>query len=651
MMRRLIACVLLLAGGMAAQTVSTTTGPVRDTLGVHDLSSGASPVNGALANACNYCHITHRAASVGPLWNQTLSNQTYALNPTGSDNTVTQTTTTTTTTTATTSQPRVVGSSAIGLASRLCLSCHDGTVAVGQTVGYGRMQMSGTMHSMGTELQTSHPFSLQLPLHDSADLVPSLVGSQLTRDVTNAVHLVGGNIECTTCHNVHFQNIDQHSPEFLAIDNTSGKLCLACHQSDPRVVNTVSNPLGQWPGSIHATSNAQVGLKAGLGGYNTLTEFACQSCHTTHNSAGGGLVRKTAIQLPNVDTTSQSCLICHDGSDSMAQPIANVLADFQKIGHPFGDSANQHTPSEPAVLDHNRHATCVDCHQPHASQQSVSFNTPPQVRPSQTGTAGIGVDGTVLATGAVNQFENCLRCHGASQGKQTLPIFGYMPVRATTSSDPLNLIPEFNQSSASAHPVMRDATLILQPSLLNAMWDLTGKIPLRTMGTRINCTDCHNSDSNREFGGTGPNGPHGSRNPHILERPYTESQVAPGTWPGGGPGTLIINLVPNPPLDPAVAGPYTMCAKYHDLANIMTNASFAQHNSHITTGISCSVCHSAHGVAPGSAGTSGRRLVNFDLSVVSPLNGVITYNNTTCTLTCHMMNHNPDGSVTAAAAQ
>ena len=45
------------------------------------------------------------------------------------------------------------------------------------------------------------------------------------------------------------------------------------------------------------------------------------------------------------------------------------------------------------------------------------------------------------------------------------------------------------------------------------------------MGTQILCTDCHNSDDNREFGGTGANGPHGSKWTHILERRYEFSQI------------------------------------------------------------------------------------------------------------------------------
>ena len=68
-----------------------------------------------------------------------------------------------------------------------------------------------------------------------------------------------------------------------------------------------------------------------------------------------------------------------------------------------------------------------------------------------------------------------------------------------------------------------------QPSLLPNMLNLDGIKQGRAMGTQILCTDCHNSDDNREFGGTGANGPHGSKWTHILERRYEFSQArAPG---------------------------------------------------------------------------------------------------------------------------
>ena len=163
------------------------------------------------------------------------------------------------------------------------------------------------------------------------------------------------------------------------------------------------------------------------------------------------------------------------------------------------------------------------------------------------------------------------------------------------------------------------------------------------MGVQIFCTDCHNSDDNREFGGSGPNGPHGSVNSHILEHNYQFSQAAT-------PGGLVTNTFPNPDL--SLNGPYGMCAKCHNLSNVVGNASFTQHHSHISReGFSCSVCHTAHGMGSVSPSASGERLVNFDVNVVGQNNGApISYNrgSNTCVLTCHQMAHNANGSVTSA---
>jgi hypothetical protein len=165
------------------------------------------------------------------------------------------------------------------------------------------------------------------------------------------------------------------------------------------------------------------------------------------------------------------------------------------------------------------------------------------------------------------------------------------------------------------------------------MVNLDGSSQGRSMGTQILCTDCHNSDDNREFGGSGANGPHGSKWTHILERRYEFSQAPT-------PGTAIMNLFPNP--DTTQNGPYALCAKCHDLNVVLNNTSFAQHALHINDGFSCSVCHSAHGLGSQSASISGERLVNFDTKVVAP-NGItpVTYNRATnsCSLTCHNHNH------------
>ena len=161
----------------------------------------------------------------------------------------------------------------------------------------------------------------------------------------------------------------------------------------------------------------------------------------------------------------------------------------------------------------------------------------------------------------------------------------------------------------------------------------------RNVGARILCTDCHNSDDNREFGGTGPAGPHGSIFPHILERRYEFARA-------GIPGGPVTNLFPNPSLSPQGGpggSPYALCAKCHDLTQVLSNSSFTEHARHVKQdGFSCSACHTAHGMGAQTGNITGERLVNFDLKVVSP-NGAypISYNraSNSCSLVCHNHSH------------
>jgi hypothetical protein len=604
-----LACMLLLAALTGAQTTPTT-----DVLGVHDLSSGASPMRGPNANACIYCHAPHNALS-SQLWNQTLSTNDYILYPDS---------------TSTPSTPTKVGT-----ASMKCLSCHDGSVGAGRTVAIGTLQMTGAFRAnMGAQLQGSHPFSMQPQLKDDATLVSTLVASHTTKDST--VSLVENNIECPTCHDVHNQYKDLHSPKFLVRDNIGSSLCFACHDVSARTVGSVGNSLVAWLNSAHARSTAAVAPKAQLGGYSTVNEFACSNCHRSHNALGMGLLRKNPNRPANVDETSQACFTCHDGSDNIAQPLLNVVGAFNgQQGHPFSDASNPHAPNEPVVLDRNRHTTCADCHESHAAQPTTSFPATPDLRPSQIGVAGVTLD-RVVVNPATYQFENCLRCHGTSQNKQSLPAYGYMPARALFSGDTLDVSLQFAHGATSSHPVMRDAGNLARPSLLKSMWNIGATVQGRAMSPRILCTDCHNNDNTREFGGTGPNGPHGSKNDHILERRYLMSQVGPGA----APGSVIINRNPNPILDSAPASPYALCAKCHDLNYINSNASWSEHREHIQEGFSCSVCHSAHGVPAGTSSVPGSTLVSFDMNVVGSNNTLpVSYNGSRCTLMCHGEEH------------
>ncbi len=594
-----------------------------DVMGVHNLGPGSnSPVTGARPEACSYCHAPHSGLNTG-LWNQKLTTQTY-------------------TTYGSNTEKNMGTQPMLGSDSNQCLSCHDGTVAVGATVAYGQVSTRGSMFTadvFGSNMQSSHPFSLALPLKDNVDLVASLAANGHTADITGAVKLINGNIECTTCHNPHIQAKDMVSQNFLVKDSSSGQLCLACHDPTRQIGGQV-NPLADWSTSAHALSTSKISPQALLGSYPTVAADACISCHTPHNSAGGSQLLR--------GQNEQDCIACHNGGTNVSPmaPYADVFAEYAapKVGHPFPTSTNPHDSAENTLLNNNRHATCVDCHAAHGSEPVGAFPPPPLLRISQKNITGINAsDGISVLTPAVNQYENCLRCHGTSSAKQVLPIYGYFPVRAVSAGDPLNMIPQFAVTAISSHPVMHGRSSPLpQPSLLTNMLNLDGVTQGRAMGTQILCTDCHNSDDNREFGGSGSNGPHGSRWTHILERRYEFSQAS-------GPGQLISNLFPNPDL--SVIGPYGLCGKCHDLSNQITkNTSWNEHSNHINAGFSCSTCHTAHGNGAVSGTISGERLVNFDLNVVAPNGGYpISYNRSanTCTLVCHQVAHNPDGAVTS----
>ena len=249
---------------------------------------------------------------------------------------------------------------------------------------------------------------------------------------------------------------------------------------------------------------------------------------------------------------------CHGGGSNLSPALPDVFAEFKKIGHPFPSGTNLHDAAENPVLNNNRHATCADCHnctriaagdvvQCSAAHSDLADRCGGRLRPMARR--------LLIRRQPVRELPALSRLQRGESGQPDL----WIPAGAV-SRDPLNVIPQMNSDAKSSHPVMHTRSSGLpQPSLLDTMLDFSGGTTKgRAMGAQIFCTDCHNADDNREFGRAGPNGPHGSKWWHILERDYEDSQAP------GGPGTLItINLNPQPDL--TVNGPYGMCAKCHNL--------------------------------------------------------------------------------------
>ena len=83
---------------------------------------------------------------------------------------------------------------------------------------------------------------------------------------------------------------------------------------------------------------------------------------------------------------------------------------------------------------------------------------------------------------------------------------------------------------------------------------------------------------------------------------------------------------------------YELCFKCHSWTSISNDSSFGDHDKHIRgEDTPCNVCHDPHA-------SDLPKLINFDTSVVFPLNGTLRFESAgthsgRCTLSCHGKNH------------
>ena len=190
--------------------------------GPHDLRTLLS---GAPYALCNYCHIAHKFSNVtapataGPLlWNHTLSSKTvygvYTSSTFSGYNTdITE-----------------LGGAATPTVSNLCLSCHDGTVAIDSWYSAVRTtQNAVTMPAdrAVTDLTQQHPvnFTYNAALANAAGLL--VPASTTSVDGAGEIPLFEGKMQCATCHDPHNASgiMTQAFPT-----QTSGTFCTYCHK-------------------------------------------------------------------------------------------------------------------------------------------------------------------------------------------------------------------------------------------------------------------------------------------------------------------------------------------------------------------------------------------------------------------------------------
>jgi len=532
---------------------------------VHNLSTtGPGSVKANTEDQlCIFCHAPHNATSKTPLWNKSDPAGPYI--PYSS-----------TTLDALPGQPD--GSSI------MCLSCHDGTIALGNInsrpvdidfLPVTTMPLAPASYAnLSTDLRDDHPISFvysnAVAIADGQLLLPGAIVPPVALEATK--------VQCISCHDVH-QNL---TSDFLVATQEFSTICNSCHTRT------------FWAGSTHnssgATWNATPPDPWPTSPYTTVGQNDCSNCHWAHNA--GGVPRLLKYQ-PEED----NCLDCHNANVAST----DIAAEFAKpFKHNVVGYLGTHDPTEP-TLPGTMHVECVDCHNPHASNASVA------VAPNANGFQA-GVKGINQAGGAVDpiafEYELCYRCH-ADNPATPVPrprLYGSNNVRL-----------DFATTNFSYHPVVGGLNNPEVNSLI---------LPL-TNGSIIYCTDCHASN------GEASAGPHGSIYPQILVEYYNR-----------GDNLGIQNSVS------AINANFPLCTRCHD-ANLLRDKHLGAKNAHFFKKTSCNNCHDPHGF-PGGNMLNNNFLINFNTDIISPNGSgdmfINMYGGNTgdCNFLCHGKDH--DGS-------
>ena len=199
-MRQVVSSALLAAAAVVGMTFATSAAAGTIVGSPHDFKAkgyGSTEI-------CIFCHTPHNAkASAGVLWNHGATTATYTLYSSSTLNAVM-------------AQP--------GVTSKLCLSCHDGTVAVDTYGTRTGTTFIGGGELLGTDLSNDHPigftYDAALATADGGLVTPASASL-----VVASVPLYAAKVECASCHNVH----DNALGGFLRTTNAASALCLKCH--------------------------------------------------------------------------------------------------------------------------------------------------------------------------------------------------------------------------------------------------------------------------------------------------------------------------------------------------------------------------------------------------------------------------------------
>ncbi len=185
-----------------------TTAVAGITQSAHDFSSTSSSAwsGGKICAPCHTPHNADKSVAAAPLWNHELSQATYTLYSSA-------------TLSVTPEQP--------GGVSKLCLSCHDGTVALDAFGGRnGSTFLTGGPALIGTNLSDDHPVSIRWEHQDTASC-SNCHNMHASNTFISPLPFFNRKVECATCHDPH--NNGAGDVKMLRKPLAGSEICLHCH--------------------------------------------------------------------------------------------------------------------------------------------------------------------------------------------------------------------------------------------------------------------------------------------------------------------------------------------------------------------------------------------------------------------------------------
>lgn len=398
---RVLAFVLLAFGGLSfkvmpvqAQPIPPGTVDITENISItrHNLSTtgGGAVKSSTESEICVFCHTPHGVSTTGtgigaPMWNRnlpyqdsagyTLYDQVWSFSFEGQID-------------------PVPGNRPTGY-SRLCLSCHDGVIAIGSvinrsgsggyggqtptvdTLGVGAMPggpgpggaLGGDTRLLGINLQNDHPVSFIFDtalaaldteltdpgappagLNDVTPLAPA--GGYKTgakRYFGDAVGVIN-QVQCTSCHNPHAVTYPkflraprlQNATETAYLPGGAGSapagqiICLYCHTKPG------------WVGSTHDVDRAlrsaypavdnpatQHPENYNFDGQHTVGEYACRSCHDPHTAQGAKRLHREGVSgFGGSEAAENTCYLCHSPNTTALSTLFLPAGDPTSGGNP-----------------------------------------------------------------------------------------------------------------------------------------------------------------------------------------------------------------------------------------------------------------------------------------------------------------------------